>query len=90
MFKVNGTVETLPGRGKKRKRKRKLSMAATKFLRRQDQKNPQAPAKDLQQDLVAACNELSACTEKHVLNACQNSKKYKSTRKVGSNMLKII
>jgi len=35
-FKVKGTVVTLPGRG----RKRKLSTAATRFLRRQVQKNP--------------------------------------------------
>jgi hypothetical protein len=34
-FKVKGTVVTLPGQG----RKRQLSMAATRFLRRQVQKN---------------------------------------------------
>ena len=34
-FKVEGTVATLPGRG----RKRKLSAAATRFLRRQVVKN---------------------------------------------------
>ena len=35
-FNVEGTVATLPGRG----RKRKLSAAATRFLRRQVVKNP--------------------------------------------------
>ena len=35
-FKVEGTVATLPGRG----RKKKLSAAATRFLRRQVVKNP--------------------------------------------------
>ena len=35
-FKVKGTLVTLPGRG----RKRKLSMAATRFLRRLVEKNP--------------------------------------------------
>jgi len=49
-FKVKGTVVTPPGWGQKRK----LSMAATRFLRRHVQKNP----------------EVSACTVRHVLNAC--------------------
>jgi len=35
-FKVKGTVVILPGRG----RKRKLSMAATRFMRRQVHKKP--------------------------------------------------
>ena len=53
--KVKGTVATLPRCG----RKRKLSMAATRFLRRQVVKNPRLTAKDLQQDLVAAGTEVS-------------------------------
>ena len=44
-FKVEGTVATLPERG----RKRKLSAAATRFLRRQVVKNPRVTSKHLQQ-----------------------------------------
>ena len=53
-FKVEGTVATLPGRG----RKRKLSVAATRFLRRQVVKNLRVTAKHMQQDLVAAGTEV--------------------------------
>ena len=63
-FKVEGTVATLPGRG----RKRKLSAAATRFLRRQVVKNPRVTAKHLQQDLVAAGTEVSVCTVRRILN----------------------
>ena len=63
-FKVEGTVATLPGRG----RKRKLSAAATRFLRRpQVVKNPRVTAKHLQQDLVAAGTEVSVCTVRRIL-----------------------
>lgn len=64
-FKVEGTVATLPGRG----RKRKVSAAATRVLRRQVARNPRLTAKDLQQDLAAAGTEVSVSTVRRILNA---------------------
>ena len=64
-FKIKGTVPTLPGCG----RKRKLSVAATRVLRRQVVKNPRLTAKHLQQDLVAAGTEVSVSTVRRMLNA---------------------
>ena len=64
-FKVKVTLATLPGHG----RKRKLSVSATRFLRRQVVRNPPVIAKDLQQDLMAAVTEVSVYTVRHVVHA---------------------
>jgi len=78
-FKVEGTVVTRPGRG----RKRKPSAAATRFLRRQVVENPRVTAKHLQQDLVAAGTEVSVCTVRRTLNTdgvpCPDSNTHTTT-----------
>ena len=46
-FKLKGTVETLPGRG----RKKILTATAVRYLKRKVEKNPRVTAKELKKDL---------------------------------------
>lgn len=62
-FKAKGTVETAPGRG----RKRILSATAVRYLRRKVEKNPCVTAEELKKDLSDVGTEVSAQTIRRTL-----------------------
>ncbi|KAI4872844.1 hypothetical protein NFI96_018448, partial [Prochilodus magdalenae] len=55
-FKAKGTVQTVPGRG----RKRLLSMTGVRYLKRKVDKNPRLTAEALRQDLSEGGTQVSA------------------------------
>ncbi|KAI4888034.1 hypothetical protein NFI96_008037 [Prochilodus magdalenae] len=57
-FKLKGTVETLPGRG----RKKILTATAVRYLKHNVEKNPSVTAKELKKDLSDVGTEVSAQT----------------------------
>ncbi|KAI4885643.1 hypothetical protein NFI96_007298 [Prochilodus magdalenae] len=63
-FKLKGTVETLPGRG----RKKILSATAVRYLKRNVEKNPRVTAKELKKDLSDVGTEVSAQTIRRALH----------------------
>lgn len=62
-FKSKGTVETLPGRG----RKKILTATAVRYLKRKVGKNPRVTAKELKKDLSDVGTEVSAQTIRRTL-----------------------
>ncbi|KAI4874720.1 hypothetical protein NFI96_007700 [Prochilodus magdalenae] len=63
-FKLKGTVETLPGRG----RKKILTATAVRYLKRNVEKNPRVTAKELKKDLSDVGTEVSAQTIRRPLH----------------------
>ncbi|KAI4873187.1 hypothetical protein NFI96_019322 [Prochilodus magdalenae] len=63
-FKLKGTVETLPGRG----RKKILTATAVRYLKRNVEKNPCVTAKELKKDLSDVGTEVSAQTIRRALH----------------------
>ncbi|KAI4878917.1 hypothetical protein NFI96_025783 [Prochilodus magdalenae] len=63
-FKLKGTVETLPGRG----RKKILTATAVRYLKRNVEKNPRVTAKELKKDLSDVGTEVSAQTIRRALH----------------------
>ncbi|KAI4874753.1 hypothetical protein NFI96_028371 [Prochilodus magdalenae] len=63
-FKFKGTVETLPGRG----RKKILTATAVRYLKRNVEKNPRVTAKELKKDLSDVGTEVSAQTIRRPLH----------------------
>uniref|UniRef100_A0A8C5QCR6 Transposase Tc1-like domain-containing protein n=1 Tax=Leptobrachium leishanense TaxID=445787 RepID=A0A8C5QCR6_9ANUR len=57
-FKAKGTVETLPGRG----RKKMLTSTAVRYLKRRVEKSPRVTAEELRKDLSDVATEVSAQT----------------------------
>uniref|UniRef100_A0A8C5QZS5 Transposase n=1 Tax=Leptobrachium leishanense TaxID=445787 RepID=A0A8C5QZS5_9ANUR len=55
-FKAKGTVETLPGRG----RKKMLTSTAVRYLKRRVKKSPRVTAEELRKDLTDVGTEVSA------------------------------
>lgn len=62
-FKAKGTVERLPGRG----RKRLLSATAVRYLRRKVEKNPRVTAEELRQDMSEGGIQVSSQTIRRTL-----------------------
>uniref|UniRef100_A0A8C5QAX1 Transposase Tc1-like domain-containing protein n=1 Tax=Leptobrachium leishanense TaxID=445787 RepID=A0A8C5QAX1_9ANUR len=62
-FKAKGTVETLPGRG----RKKMLTSTAVRYLKRRVEKSPRLTAEELRKDLSDVGTEVSAQTIRHTL-----------------------
>ena len=63
-FKLKGTVETLPGRG----RKKILTVTAVRYLKRKVEKNPRVTAKELKKDLSDVGTKVSAQTIRRALH----------------------
>ncbi|KAI4871408.1 hypothetical protein NFI96_000872 [Prochilodus magdalenae] len=63
-FKLKGTVETLPGRS----RKKILTATAVRYLKRNVEKNPRVTAKELKKDLSDVGTEVSAQTIRRALH----------------------
>lgn len=84
-FKAKGTVETLPGRG----RKRLLSATAVRYLRRKVEKNPRVTAEELRQDMSKGGIQVSAQTIRRTLrNDGFHARTPRRTRRVDSSMPK--
>uniref|UniRef100_A0A8C5MKH6 Transposase n=1 Tax=Leptobrachium leishanense TaxID=445787 RepID=A0A8C5MKH6_9ANUR len=62
-FKAKGTVETLPGRG----RKKMLTSTAVRYLKRRVEKSPRVTAEELRKDLSDVGTEVSAQTIRRTL-----------------------
>uniref|UniRef100_A0A8C5PFK5 Transposase Tc1-like domain-containing protein n=1 Tax=Leptobrachium leishanense TaxID=445787 RepID=A0A8C5PFK5_9ANUR len=62
-FKAKGTVETLPGRG----RKKMLTSTAARYLKRRVEKSPRVTAEELRKDLSDVGTEVSAQTIRRTL-----------------------
>uniref|UniRef100_A0A8C5R501 Transposase n=1 Tax=Leptobrachium leishanense TaxID=445787 RepID=A0A8C5R501_9ANUR len=62
-FKAKGTVETLPGRG----RKKMLTSTAVRYLKRRVEKSPRVTAEELRKDLSDVGTEVSAQTIQRTL-----------------------
>uniref|UniRef100_A0A8C5MN72 Transposase n=1 Tax=Leptobrachium leishanense TaxID=445787 RepID=A0A8C5MN72_9ANUR len=62
-FKAKGTVETLPGRG----RKKMLTSTAVHYLKRRVEKSPRVTAEELRKDLSEVGTEVSAQTIRRTL-----------------------
>uniref|UniRef100_A0A8C5Q6X8 Transposase n=1 Tax=Leptobrachium leishanense TaxID=445787 RepID=A0A8C5Q6X8_9ANUR len=62
-FKAKGTVETLPGRG----RKKMLTLTAVRYLKRRVEKSPRVTAEELRKDLSDVGTEVSAQTIRRTL-----------------------
>uniref|UniRef100_A0A8C5MIC2 Transposase n=1 Tax=Leptobrachium leishanense TaxID=445787 RepID=A0A8C5MIC2_9ANUR len=62
-FKAKGTVETLPGRG----RKKMLTLTAVHYLERRVEKSPRVTAEELRKDLSDVGTEVSAQTIRRTL-----------------------
>uniref|UniRef100_A0A8C5Q9A8 Transposase n=1 Tax=Leptobrachium leishanense TaxID=445787 RepID=A0A8C5Q9A8_9ANUR len=62
-FKAKGTVETLPGRG----RKKMLTSTALRYLKRRVEKSPRVTAEELRKDLSDVGTEVSAQTIRRTL-----------------------
>ena len=62
-FKAKGTVETLPGRG----RKKMLTSTAVRYLKRRVEKSPCVTAEELRKDLSDVGTEVSAQTIRRTL-----------------------
>uniref|UniRef100_A0A8C5PFS3 Transposase Tc1-like domain-containing protein n=1 Tax=Leptobrachium leishanense TaxID=445787 RepID=A0A8C5PFS3_9ANUR len=63
-FKAKGTVETLPGRG----RKKMLTSTAVRYLKRRVEKGPRVTAEELRKDLSDVGTEVSAQTIRRTLH----------------------
>lgn len=64
-FKVKGTAQTLPGRG----RKKILTATAVRYLKRKMEKNPRMTAEELKRDLSEVGTEVSAQTIRRTLHS---------------------
>uniref|UniRef100_A0A8C5MHI1 Transposase Tc1-like domain-containing protein n=1 Tax=Leptobrachium leishanense TaxID=445787 RepID=A0A8C5MHI1_9ANUR len=62
-FKAKGTVETLPGRS----RKKMLTLTAVRYLKRRVEKSPRVTAEELRKDLSDVGTEVSAQTIRRTL-----------------------
>uniref|UniRef100_A0A8C5PMV6 Transposase n=1 Tax=Leptobrachium leishanense TaxID=445787 RepID=A0A8C5PMV6_9ANUR len=62
-FKAKGTVETLPGHG----RKKMLTSTAVRYLKRRVEKSPRVTAEELRKDLSDVGTEVSAQTIRRTL-----------------------
>uniref|UniRef100_A0A8C5Q9Z5 Transposase Tc1-like domain-containing protein n=1 Tax=Leptobrachium leishanense TaxID=445787 RepID=A0A8C5Q9Z5_9ANUR len=79
-FKAKGTVETLPGRG----RKKMLTSTAVRYLKRRVEKSPRVTAEELRKDLSDVGTEVSAQTIRRTL---RNEGLHARTRQIFSQFL---